>query len=129
MTAAKTSRLRMLARGATRRCARCGSGKLFHKWFRMVPDCPRCGLHFEREPGYWTGAIAINTIIIGGIFAIVFVATMALTVPDIPWVGLLMAVVPIMAIGPLIVYPFSKTLWLAVDLAFLEPLGISLNGD
>ena len=129
MTAAKPSRVRMLARGATRRCARCGSGELFHKWFRMVPDCPRCGLHFEREPGYWTGAIAVNTIIIGGIFAIVFVATMALTVPDIPWVGLLMAVVPIMAIGPLIAYPFSKTLWLAVDLAFLEPLGISLNGD
>jgi len=118
MTTAKPSRIRMLARGATRRCARCGAGGLFHKWFRMVPDCPRCGLHFEREEGYWSGAIAINTIIIGGIFAIVFIATMALTVPDIP----------IMSIGPLIVYPFSKTLWLAVDLAFLEPLGIRLDG-
>jgi uncharacterized protein (DUF983 family) len=128
MTTAKPSRIRMLARGATKRCARCGSGNLFHKWFRMVPDCPRCGLHFEREQGYWTGAIAINTIIIGGIFAIVFVATMAFTVPDIPWVGLLMAVIPIMSIGPLIVYPFSKTLWLAVDLAFLEPLGIRMDG-
>ncbi|HTL86000.1 MAG TPA: DUF983 domain-containing protein [Acidimicrobiia bacterium] len=128
MTTAKPSRIRMLARGATRRCARCGAGGLFHKWFRMVPDCPRCGLHFEREEGYWSGAIAINTIIIGGIFAIVFIATMALTVPDIPWVGLLMAVIPIMSIGPLIVYPFSKTLWLAVDLAFLEPLGIRLDG-
>jgi hypothetical protein len=94
----------------------------------MVPDCPRCGLHFEREQGYWTGAIAINTIIIGAIFTIVFVATMAFTVPDIPWVGLLMAVIPIMSIGPLIVYPFSKTLWLAVDLAFLEPLGIRMDG-
>jgi hypothetical protein len=39
-----------------------------------------------------------------------------------------MAVIPIMSIGPLIVYPFSKTLWLAVDLAFLEPLGIRLDG-
>jgi uncharacterized protein (DUF983 family) len=122
------SRVRMLWRGFTKRCARCGSRHLFKRWFTMVPDCPRCGLHFEREEGYWSGAIAINTIIIGGIFAIVFIATMALTVPDIPWVGLLMAVIPIMSIGPLIVYPFSKTLWLAVDLAFLEPLGIRLDG-
>ena len=128
MSDAKPSRLRMFARGATRRCPRCGAGQLFQKWFRMVPDCPRCGMHFEREPGYWTGAVAVNTIIIGGIFAIVFVITMALTVPDIPWVGLLMAVIPIMSVGPLIVYPFSKTLWLAIDLAFLEPLGIRLDG-
>ncbi len=122
------SRTRMLWRGATRRCARCGGGKLFSRWFRMVPDCPRCGLHFEREEGYWVGAVAINTIVVGGVFAIVFVTTMVLTVPDIPWVALLMAVIPLMTIGPMIVYPFSKTLWLAVDLGFLQPLGIRLDG-
>lgn len=90
----------------------------------MIPDCPRCGLHFEREPGYWVGAIAINTVVVGGAFAILFVVTMVLTVPDIPWVALLIAVVPLMTIGPALVYPFSKTLWLAVDLGFLQPLGV-----
>ena len=90
----------------------------------MVSSCSRCGLQFEREPGYWTGAIVINTILIGGLFTVVLVVTMILTVPDIPWVALLMVVVPLMTIGPLIVYPFSKTLWLAVDLAFLQRLGI-----
>ena len=30
---------------------RCGSRQLFRRWFSMVPDCPRCGLHFEREAG------------------------------------------------------------------------------
>jgi hypothetical protein len=82
-------------------------------------------MKFEREPGYWTGAIAINTIIIGGLFTIVLVVTMILTVPDIPWVTVLMLVVPLMTIGPMVVYPFSKTLWLAVDLGFLQPLGIN----
>jgi uncharacterized protein (DUF983 family) len=115
----------MLGRGATRRCPRCGAGKLFHHWFSMVQDCPRCGMKFEREPGYWTGAIAINTIIIGGLFTIVLVVTMILTVPDIPWVTVLMLVIPLMTIGPMIVYPFSKTLWLAVDLGFLQRLGIN----
>jgi uncharacterized protein (DUF983 family) len=118
----------MMLRGVTRRCPRCGSGGLFHKWFKMVPDCPRCGLHFEREEGYWTGAIAVNTIIIGAIFAIVFITAMVLTVPNIPWLPILAAVLPIMAIGPFVIYPFSKTIWVAIDLGFLQPLGISLGG-
>jgi uncharacterized protein (DUF983 family) len=124
VTTNQPSRLRMLWRGATRRCPRCGAGKLFHHWFSMVPTCPRCGMKFEREEGYWTGAIAINTIIVGGLFTVVLVVSMILTVPDIPWVTVLMVVVPLMTIGPLILYPFSKTLWLAVDLGFLQPLGI-----
>ena len=125
MTTPEPPRLRMLGRGATRRCPRCGAGKLFHHWFAMVQHCPRCGMKFEREPGYWTGAIAINTIVVGGLFTIVLVVTMILTVPDIPWVTVLLVVVPLMTIGPLIVYPFSKTLWLAVDLGFLQRLGIN----
>jgi uncharacterized protein (DUF983 family) len=125
--AEKPPRMRMLWRGATKRCARCGNGHLFTRWFTMVPTCPRCGLKFEREHGYWTGAIAINTIIIGGIFAVIFVIAIILTAPDIPYVGLLAVLIPIMAIGPLIVYPFSMTIWLAIDLGFLQPLGISLD--
>jgi hypothetical protein len=88
----------------------------------MVPDCPRCGLHFEREPGYWVGAVAINTMLIGMIFTIVTVTVSAATIPDIPWVTLLMAELPLMAIGPGAFYPYSKTLWVAVDRAFLAHL-------
>jgi uncharacterized protein (DUF983 family) len=116
------SRGLMLWRGLTRRCPRCGGGKLFKGWFRMVPDCPHCALHFEREPGYWVGAVAINTMVIGMLFAIVLVAVSAATIPDIPWVSLLMAEIPLMAIGPAVFYPFSKTLWVAIDRAFLAHL-------
>jgi uncharacterized protein (DUF983 family) len=112
----------MLWRGATRRCARCGSRHLFRRWFVMVPDCPRCGLHFEREAGYWTGALAINTILVGGVWAISFVIAIVLTAPDIPVAPLLAILVPIMLIGPLVAYPFSKTVWVAVDRAFLQKL-------
>ena len=116
------SRGHMLWRGFTRRCARCGQGRLFRGWFRMAADCPRCGLHFEKEPGYWVGAVAINTIVIGMLFAVVLVAFSAATIPDIPWVTLLMIELPIMSLGPAAFYPFSKTLWVAVDHAFLAHL-------
>jgi uncharacterized protein (DUF983 family) len=119
----------MLARGATKRCARCGSGHLFHRWVTMVPDCPRCGLHFERESGYWAGALAINIMVVGGLFTIVFVIALVLTVPDIPVVLLLALLVPIMVIGPIVAYPFSKTLWVAVDRGFLLRLDANESAD
>ena len=129
MAATEVGRARLLWRGATKRCARCGSGHLFKRWFTMVPDCPGCGLHFEREHGYFTGAIAVNTIVIGGLFAVIFVAVLIATAPDIPVVPLLAVVVPLMAIGPLAFYPFSKTIWVAVDMAFLQRLGIKFDGS
>ncbi|MGQ0825269.1 MAG: DUF983 domain-containing protein [Actinomycetota bacterium] len=127
--AAEPGRATMLWRGATRRCPRCGAGKLFHAWFRMVPECPRCGLRFEREPGYWAGALAINMIITGGLFTVVFIPMLIVTVPDIP-VGLMLAVcLPIVALGPIVAYPFSKTLWVAIDRAILQRLDANERPD
>ena len=119
------SRGKMLRRGFTRRCARCGSGKLFRHWFHMVEDCPRCGLHFEREQGYFAGALAINLILVGGVFAVVFITILALTIPDLPIAFTLAVCIPIVAIGPIIAYPFSKTIWVAVDRAFLQQLDVN----
>jgi uncharacterized membrane protein len=88
----------------------------------MVSDCPRCGLHYEREAGYWTGALAINAVLVGGAFTIAFVIALVLTVPDVPVAPLLAFLVPLVLIGPLITYPFSKTLWVAIDRAYLQRL-------
>ncbi len=88
----------------------------------MVADCPTCGLHFEREQGYFTGALAINIIATGGLFAILFVALIAITIPDVPVAPLLAILVPVAVLGPIVYYPFSKTVWVAVDRAFLQRL-------
>ena len=85
----------------------------------MVDDCPGCGLHFEREPGYFVGAMAVNIMAVGALFAVVFITLLALTLPDVPVAPLLAVLVPIAALGPLVLCPFSKTIWVAVDRAFL----------
>ena len=108
--------------GFTKRCARCGSGHLFKGYLKMAPACPRCGLHFEREQGYWAGALAINIVATGGLFAIVFVALLIATIPKVPVAPLLLVLVPIAIVGPIVYYPFSKTVWVAVDRAFLQRL-------
>jgi hypothetical protein len=102
---------------------------VFRRYFSMVPDCPRCGLHFEREQGYWTGALAINIILTGGLFVVAFGTLIALTFPDIPVGPLLAVLVPVMALGPVVFYPFSKTIWVAVDRAFLQKLDSNERPD
>lgn len=39
------------------RCPRCFEGRLFRGLFTMYPECGSCGLPFEREPGYYLGAM------------------------------------------------------------------------
>src|SRR6266513_4734010 len=50
----------MLGSGIRLRCPRCGVGRLYAKPFRLFDYCPHCDLKFEREQGYFIGAIYIN---------------------------------------------------------------------
>lgn len=127
MSAAVTKE-RMLVRGLTKRCARCGAGNLFTRWVTMNADCPGCGLHFEREQGYWAGALAINFIIVGGLFLVTLGMVLALTIPNIPIGPVLLVIIPIMILGPVFFYPFSKTIWVAIDRGYLQRLDIGHTG-
>lgn len=83
----------------------------------MAEACPRCALRYEREEGYWLGAVAINTGATVVVFGAVFVLSMVATWPSPPW-GLIAAVtVTVNLVFPIAFYPVSKTLWVAVDLA------------
>ncbi|MBI2555767.1 MAG: hypothetical protein HYV92_15375 [Candidatus Rokubacteria bacterium] len=49
-----------LLRGIRLRCPRCGHAPIFRGWFVLLARCPLCGLAFEREPGYFVGAMYVN---------------------------------------------------------------------
>ncbi len=51
------------------RCPRCGQGGLYEKVFTMRKKCPECGLLYEREEGYFTGAMVVGNMISGLIVA------------------------------------------------------------
>jgi uncharacterized protein (DUF983 family) len=106
----------MLLRGLARRCPRCGAGKLFRRWFWMKEDCPGCGMHFEREEGFFLGAFVVNFVLTEGALALYLLVGFVLTWPDPPAVPLAIGAAAV-AIGmPLLAYPFSKTIWTAIDL-------------
>jgi uncharacterized protein (DUF983 family) len=53
---------------ATLSCPRCHTGHLFINknpykisgWDKMHTDCTNCGLHYEREPGFFQGAMYVS---------------------------------------------------------------------
>lgn len=108
----------LIGRGIRRKCPNCGSGGIFHSWFKLKDRCPTCSYPFEREEGYWVSAIIVNTAVIEGLFLIVFIATVLATAPDVEWVPLLIIAVVMNLIFPIFFYPFSKTVWMGVDLYF-----------
>lgn len=119
----------MIGRALRRRCPRCG-GKAFDSYFRMKDHCPKCGLGFEREPGYWVGAVIINTVVSFGAFILVFGGLILATWPNVPWRAVLAVTVVANATIPVAFYPISKTLWLALELSWhpLEPGEIKQAG-
>lgn len=45
------------------RCPRCRQGRLFRGVFAMNDPCPVCGLIFQREEGYFLGAMYVTYVI------------------------------------------------------------------
>jgi uncharacterized protein (DUF983 family) len=112
--------LRATARGLTLRCPRCGTRGIFRSWFRLKPECPKCGLVLERgeREDHWFGAVAVNLVAaeVLGIGAIV--VWIIATWPNVPWTAIQYGGPLIMVALPVLFYPFSRSLWLAWDLYF-----------
>lgn len=89
----------------------------------MKKHCSRCGLQFERDHGYWVGAVIINTTVIFATFLVVFGGMVLLTFPDVPWVTVLIVTALANIVIPIVFYPISKSLWSSMELSWhpLEP--------
>ena len=60
---------------------------------------------------------------------ITFVALLAMTIPDVPVLPLLAVLVPIAGLAPIVYYPFSKTVSVAIDRAYLQRLDPQERSD
>ena len=114
----------MLRRGLTKRCPVCGSGHLFDGWFRMKERCPGCDYKFEREEGFFLGAYTVNLAISEGLLLLLAIVPLIfllgtnrdVSIWPIVVIGLVAAIV-----APLVFYPFSRTIWSAIDLVLRPP--------
>ncbi len=96
------------------RCPRCGRGRIYARGMQMNPRCPACDLLFEREPGYFMGALYISYTLAMAVM-LVFLGIGHLLLPswDLGTMVLLVAV----AFLPLVplVTRYSRVLWIYFD--------------
>ena len=102
-----------LARGARLCCPACGRRSVFQSPFRVRHHCPACGAVFQREAGFFVGAIMLNVVtteaavmLAAGLCLLLFAAR------DRLLLGLLFAVA---LLFPVAFYHHSWSLWLAAD--------------
>jgi uncharacterized protein (DUF983 family) len=108
----------LLSRALTLRCPACAGGPLFTNWIKVRPACPGCRLKLERDEGHFVGAIFFNLLASEFIWIIGLVAAIWLSWPTPPWTIITVISVMAMVLFPVFFYPFSRTLFYALDLYF-----------
>lgn len=112
-----------MGRALRLRCPSCGARGILDGWFGEARSCPGCGLRGDRgEADYFLGPLLLNLIITETAAAGIAGAAVALTWPAPPWDLLLVAGVTLAILLPAAGIPFSRLLWLAVDLR-IRPRG------
>lgn len=106
----------LLGRALLRHCPECGGKHIFANWFTIKDACPRCGYVFAREGGYFLGAYAVN--LVAAEFITVALLVWFLIETDYHWVTLELIFIPMGILLPLILFPYSRMLWMAIDLYF-----------
>jgi len=110
----------IVCRGMRRRCGRCGAKGIFRTYFQLYERCPRCGYKFEREEGFFTGVYLVNYSVTAFLLVVLIFAFLVVAVANdgdvslVPWLS---GGAGIAIFCPLLLYPFAKSTWAAIDLA------------
>ncbi|MDI9339631.1 MAG: DUF983 domain-containing protein [Sediminibacterium sp.] len=100
------------------KCPRCHKGKVFSSrnpynfsnGLHMNERCSKCDLKYEREPGFFYGALYVSYALMSGIFILWFVS-------DLLWLHmetttLLICVITTMLVSFPLMFRWARTLWL-----------------
>src|SRR5260370_2178405 len=113
----------ILKRALLLRCPRCGKGKIFRRRFTTYENCSVCHLVFEREEGFYTGAIAINLIVselLITAFAVPFSIWAPLN-PGVPFIPLIIPLSPFPILLPFLFFPPPTPLGIVMAYLFNPP--------
>jgi uncharacterized protein (DUF983 family) len=96
------------------RCPRCLRGRIYSGLLRMNRVCPVCGHQFQREPGYFLGAMYISyplsLIVIG--LSLWFITSLR---PDLRLEWAVFLTIPILVVCVPGIVRWSRVLWMHWD--------------
>ena len=96
-------------------CPRCRAGKIFISVFKMNNNCPACRLKFEREQGYFLGAMSVSYLLGVPVLG-AFIAFLSYGIfPEWPaYKAILPAVLIFLPFVPLLC-KYSRIIWIHFD--------------
>lgn len=107
------------------KCPRCHEGEIFEGGFsyrfseitKMHTHCPQCNLKYEKEPGFFYGAMYVSYALTVALWVAVAVAFYVLFQQIHPWIYLLVGVSLLLILLPGI-YRLSRAIWLMMFTAY-----------
>jgi uncharacterized protein (DUF983 family) len=101
------------------RCPVCLEGPMFSGMFDMYERCPRCGHAFERETGFFQGAMYVSWALGVGLFATIAVLADIFLAPHL-------GIIPAMAIAAVLYFPtvpalyrYARVIWAHLNIGSL----------
>lgn len=103
------------------KCPRCHQGDIFKSGFsyrfssitEMHENCPNCNLKYEREPGFFYGAMYVSYALTVALWVSVAVAFYVLSESINPWLFLSVGIALLLILLPGI-YRISRAVWLTM---------------
>ena len=105
----------LFARALVLRCPHCGGRHVLRHWLAMKETCPDCGLALAA--GNRAGAYILNLFASELTALFVLLAIVVRRWPNPPYALLQWFMPTLMLLAPLLFYPFSKLVFVAIDLA------------
>lgn len=104
-------------------CPSCKRGRIFGGWVRMNPDCPECGTRFEKEEGYFIGAMIASYFL--GVFLALPVLLLGIFRYEIDFAWAIGgSTLQVLLMQPLL-FRFSRILWIQVEARLTQAVGSS----
>jgi uncharacterized protein (DUF983 family) len=95
------------------RCPRCLKGRVWRRFVSMNPTCPECRFVFERESGYFAGAMVVSYALAVPILAGIVLALIMLARLDVV-MALIIGNTAYLVLVPFI-FRYSRVVWLHID--------------
>jgi uncharacterized protein (DUF983 family) len=113
----------LFGRALLLRCAWCGRRRgIIRGWFRRHERCQQCGMSVQRgDVGFELGAATVNVMLTFGALIAAAAVSIIMTYPDVETARLLLGLGVVAVILPIVLYPFTYTIWFAMELLMDPP--------
>lgn len=96
------------------RCPACREGKIFRGLVTMNDPCPVCGLLFQREEGYFLGAMYISYFLSSGFYLVSHAVWSVIRDDWFSYTTMLLATATFLPFVP-VIYRLARVLWIYLE--------------